>query len=234
MHWTAFWANATSGASSCEAQSCKCSNEQWLDLFQETKKRKQNLGLLTCLPAILLLSNANYWKKLLESISSIWICTSLKSFTLLFVFLCSTTLELADLANCMYLYFFLYFSTLLWSWLMWLIETRLRAKSVAILHLAFPLRYFQMALLKAALIISSEDFEKIKTLLQQRFFAWSTITICKIRLCENAPSANYLMESVTTTAPHLLFTIVLLRRKEHSINYEMGSVTKYNSARVYN
>ena len=109
MHWTAFWANATSGASSCEAQSCKCSNEQWLDLFQETKKRKQNLGLLTCLPAILLLSNANYWKKLLESISSIWICTSLKSFTLLFVFLCSTTLELADLANCMYLYFFFVF-----------------------------------------------------------------------------------------------------------------------------
>ena len=45
---------------------------------------------------------------------------------------------------------------------MWLIETRLRAKSVAILHLAFPLRYFQMALLKAALIISSEDFEKNK------------------------------------------------------------------------
>ena len=43
---------------------------------------------------------------------------------------------------------------------MLLIETRLRAKSVAILHLAFPLRYFQMALLKAALIISSEDFEK--------------------------------------------------------------------------
>ena len=54
---------------------------------------------------------------------------------------------------------------------MWLIETRLRAKSVAILHLAFPLRYFQMALLKAALIISSEDFEKKnKILLHQRFF----------------------------------------------------------------
>ena len=55
---------------------------------------------------------------------------------------------------------------------MWLIETRLRAKSVAILHLAFPLRYFQMALLKAALIISSEDFEKNKNkiLLHQRFF----------------------------------------------------------------
>ena len=54
---------------------------------------------------------------------------------------------------------------------MWLIETRLRAKSVAILHLAFPLRYFQIALLKAALIISSEDFEKkIKALPHQRFF----------------------------------------------------------------
>ena len=47
---------------------------------------------------------------------------------------------------------------------MWLIETRLRAKSVAILHLAFPLRYFQMALLKAALIISSEDFEKTNSI----------------------------------------------------------------------
>ena len=53
---------------------------------------------------------------------------------------------------------------------MWLIETRLRAKSVAILHLAFPLRYFQMALLITALIISSGDFEKIKTLPHQRFF----------------------------------------------------------------
>ena len=86
-----------------------------------------------------------------------------------FVFLCSTTVELADLANCICI--FLYFSSPVWSWLMWLIETRLRAKSVAILHLAFPLRYFQMTLLKAALIISSEDFEKkIKALPHQRFF----------------------------------------------------------------
>ena len=90
---------------------------------------------------------------------------------------------------------------------MWLIETRLRAKSVAILHLAFPLRYFQMALLKAAFIISSEDFKKSKHCPTKDFFACSTIKICKSGLCENAPSANYLMESVTT-GPHLLFTIV--------------------------
>ena len=62
---------------------------------------------------------------------------------------------------------------------MLLIETRLRAKSVAILHLAFPLRYFQMALLKAALIISSEDFEKTKYCSTKDFFAWLMIMICK-------------------------------------------------------
>ena len=166
MHWTAFWASATSGASSCEAQSCKCSNEQWLE-ESKTWAVPYFAHMSCCYIA------------LFERISEIWNCTLLKVCILLFVFLCGTTVELADLANCICI--FLYFSTPLWSWLMWLIETRLRAKSVAILHLAFPLRYFQMALLKAALIISSEDFEKTKTKYcsTKDFFAWLMIMICK-------------------------------------------------------
>ena len=98
MHWTAFWANATSGASSCEAQSCKCSNEQWLE-ESKTWAVPYFAHMSCCYIA------------LFERISEIWNCTLLKVCILLFVFLCGTTVELADLANCICIFFVFFYAT---------------------------------------------------------------------------------------------------------------------------
>ena len=109
MHWTAFWANATSSSKLQIQQRAMV----WSLCRSQEKKAKpgQCSILLTSLVAILLLSNAKDWKKHFERISEIWYCTSLKVCILLFVFLCSTTVELADLGICICIFFVFLYAT---------------------------------------------------------------------------------------------------------------------------
>jgi len=85
----------------------------WSLCRSQEKKTKpgQCSILLTSLVPILPLSSANDWKKPFERISRIWICTSSKACILLFVFLCSTTVELVDLSNYISIFFVFLYAT---------------------------------------------------------------------------------------------------------------------------